>query len=169
MLSNNKTSYHDKVRNTNNWTWPNVQKEILSLLKNERLIHTKNDVSFTYDHSGMYANGKKLNSSQISKFNTVFYKHNIFKGHEFSFYKSQNHIVIVDDNINMEGIIKDMISKKHIASSKEKVLFEINGNTVFKNGKQVSDTDLISINTLLRNEGSSAPLYIITPSTILSP
>lgn len=162
LLGENKTLYYDTTTNANNWTWPDAQKEMMSLLKKKGLIHTENDISFTYDDSGMYANGNKLSASQMKTFNDIFDKYNILKGYGFSFYKTHNHMVIIDDNADIDGFIKDLVSKKLISSDKEIALFEINGNSVYKDRKQLSIADLQTINSLLhKNNIIPAPGKIL--------
>lgn len=162
LLGDSKTAYNANTKSSFNWTWPDAQRDIIDALKRENLIYTENDISFTYDESGMYANGIKLNTSQINTFNTIFYKHNMFKKYGFSFYASYNHIVLIDDGVALKDCIEALVSEAFISSKNEKVTFQINGHTAYKNGVQLSSTQLQKLNTLLlKNNIIPAPGKVI--------
>lgn len=149
LLGNDKTFFAEDTSNSFNWNWPALQSELIDALKKDNLINTDNDLNFTYDNSGMYANGKKLSTSSINRYKQILSKNKLSSDHLFSLYKGYKHIVIIDKDPDLEGLIKDLTSKGFISNRNEKVTFKINGISVYKNETQLSTTDLSSINTLL--------------------
>lgn len=147
LLGNIKTYYADGTSSTFNWNWPAIQDELIDALKDDKLIHTDNDLNFTYDNSGMYANGEKLSSSLMGKYKKILSKNGLSSGHLFTFYKGHKHIVVIDNNPNFSGFLAAL--KVSNLNSEEKNKFKINGSSVFRNGEQL-DSDMLSlINRLL--------------------
>ena len=80
------------------------------------------------------------------------------KSHYFTFYKTNNHVVLIDDNCKLTNFIDDVISKKILISPDKKVKLTLNGNSSYINGNEISEKKLKQLNTiLLRNHIIPAP------------
>ncbi|WP_034060761.1 hypothetical protein [Lacinutrix jangbogonensis] len=158
LLRDSKTTYNDNTKNSFNWTWPEAQNELLGAFKKDNLIDTKNDVVFIKDATGIYVNGKHLPRGKIAKYNSILTKYSISKTHYLTFYKTNNHIVLVNDNANLEGFIDTAISKDILDSASREVKLSLNGATAYKNGSEVSVAVLKTLNdALLQNNIIPAP------------
>lgn len=158
LLGDSKTTYNETTKSGFNWTWPDAQNELLEAFKSDNLINTKNDVVFIKDETGIHINGKHLSKNQENKYNNILTKYKIYTSHYFTFYKTYKHIVIIDDTPNLDGFINDAISKNILDSSSKDVKLELNGNTVYKNGNQLSTNTLNVLNSiLLKNKIIPAP------------
>ena len=152
LLGASKTSFNKSFENHSNWTWPNTQKEILNSLKKDNFINNINDVVFIKDAKGMHVNGQHLSKEKTTKYNRILSKNNISKSHYFTFYKTNNHIVLIDDNSKLDNFIDDVISKKILISTDKKIKLALNGNSSYINGNEISEKKLKQLNTvLLRN------------------
>ncbi|MBQ0786509.1 MAG: hypothetical protein KBT69_03350 [Oceanihabitans sp.] len=158
LLEDAKTTYKETTKNSFNWTWPDAQKELLLAFKKDDFIDTENAIVFVKDKTGMHVNGKHISKSQVSKYHGILAKHGISSTHYFTFYKTDQHIVLVNDNANLNGFIDALVSKKIIASTSEKVKLEWNGDTAYLNGNEISTDTLSTLNTvLLQNKIIPAP------------
>ncbi|AUC82790.1 hypothetical protein [Lacinutrix sp. Bg11-31] len=97
----------------------------------------------------MHVNGKHLSRTQATKYNGILVKHDISSSHYFTFYKTDSHIVLINDNANLKGFINTAVSKNILDSANKKVKLELNGNTAYINGTQVSTVLLGKLNTVL--------------------
>lgn len=160
LLRNDKTYYAENTSNSFNWNWPALQNELIDALKKDKLINMDNDLNLIYDNSGMYANGKKLNSSMLSKYKSILSKNKIPSGLMFSLYKGSKHIVLLDNNPNFKNLLNDLKINNLIIDKKNK--FNINGSSAYRNGEQLMPDDLALINKLLiKNNIIPAPGKII--------
>lgn len=150
LLDNEKTNLKLEDTTKNNWLWPSAQKDIIAALKKDGLITLEDEINFIYDDTGMYVNGTELNSKQINRYSTIFYEHHIFKNYGFSFYKSGNNIVVICDKPNIDNLINELVGERFLSSKNEFAEFNINGESVYKNGTKLSIKDLNTINTLLQ-------------------
>lgn len=170
LLKESKTYLSNNSKEGNNWNWPSAQKAFLEELIKDGMISNKdNNISFTKDETGTYLNGHKLNKQQIRNYKNIFEKHGIAQDNDFSFYKINDHIAIISSNANLESFIKDAVYKGVLSSKNDKVKLEINGNSGYKNGAQLSLKELTTINKiLLKNNIIPAPgkiFEILKPGT----
>lgn len=134
----------------NNWVLPSFLKEFINQLKKDKLISSVNDIQFINDFSGMYVDGRKLNSSLKRKYVKVFEKHSVnITG--FSFYKKGNHLFVLDGDPKLNTLLKAFKRKRLIMSLSTKTILEINGNSIFKDGISLSLKDVKSYNKMLTN------------------
>ena len=162
LLRSNKTYLSNTLKNTINYTWPSAQNELITALLKNNLIQTKNDIVFNTDPTGVYINGTKLTNTQINQYKNILKKYNITPDNTFSFYKTNNNIVIINDNAKLTSFLKSLKEKGYIHSLKDKLLLEINGSSILKNGKTISEKDLAVLNNLLlKNNIIPAPGKII--------
>jgi len=148
LLGDSKTTYSENTKSVYNWTWPDAQNDLLAAFKKDDFINTENDVVFIKDRTGIHVNGKHLSKNQVAKYNGILEKNKISKAHYFTFYKTNGHIVLVNDNADMEGFMDDADAENLIDKNK-KVKLQINGVTAYKNGIKVSTTDLSKLNNIL--------------------
>ena len=166
LLRSNKTYLSNTLINTINYTWPYAQKELITALLKDNIVQSKNDIVFNTDPTGVYINGTKLTNTQINQYKSILKKYNITPDNTFSFYKTDNNIVIINDNAKLTSFLKSLKEKGYINSLKDKLLLEINGTSIIKNGKAVSAKDLAIYNTLLlKNNIIPAPGKIIEITT----
>lgn len=149
LLGDAKTTYKETTKNSFNWTWPNAQKELLVAFKKDNLIDTEHAIVFVKDKTGMHVNGKHVSKSQTSKYHDILAKQDISSTNYFTFYKTNQHIVLVNDNANLNGFIDALVSKNILVSASKKIKLELNGSNAYLNGNEVSTETLSTLNTLL--------------------
>lgn len=162
LLRSNKTYLSNTLKNTINYTWPSAQNELITALLKNNMVQSKNDIVFNTDPTGVYINGTKLTNTQINQYKSILKKYNITPDNTFSFYKTDNNIVIINNNAKLTSFLKSLKEKGYINSLKDKLLLEINGTSIIKNGKAVSTKDVAIYNRLLlQNNIIPAPGKII--------
>ncbi|ADY30161.1 hypothetical protein [Cellulophaga lytica] len=162
LLRSNKTYLSNTLKNTINYTWPSAQNELITALLKNNMVQSKNNIVFNTDPTGVYINGTKLTNTQINQYKSILKRYNITPDNTFSFYKTDNNIVIINNNAKLTSFLKNLKEKGYINSLKDKLLLEINGTSIIKNGKAVSTKDVAIYNRLLlQNNIIPAPGKII--------
>ena len=149
LLADSKTAYNETTKSAYNWIWPLAQKELLIAFTADKSIDTDSDIVLIKDQTGIHINGKHLSKNQAKKYNSILAKHEISKTHYFTFYKSNNHIVLVNNNANLKNFLEDVVSKNLIKSDRKKVKLEMNGNSAYINDNKLSENELSQLNTIL--------------------
>lgn len=149
-LLNDSKTYFDGKDTDHNWILPKLDNDLSSQLLMDGLISSSEDINLTKDGSGIYINGNKLNSSETSKYNSLFKDHKVPDNMYLSFNKQGHHIVIIDEKADVEELLNAMKKANYISSISEKLKLEINGNSVVKNGRTLSHSDVLAYNGLLQ-------------------
>ena len=149
LLTTNSTVYNGDQRN-NNWVLPGALSALTGALKRNSLLSDENEINFTKDESGIYVEGEKLNRSQAISVNSVLASQGVSEGMHFSINTKNNHIVLVNGNANLEDCVEAMVRQQMISSLNKKMELKINGNSMYRNGEQLSQTDVAKINTILQ-------------------
>ncbi len=147
LLQDVKTQINESL--VNNWNWSTIQKEILNNLENDNLVDSKNDVVFIKDETGFYINGEQLSKNMASKYNSILTKNKVSSTNYFTFYKRNQNIVLVNNNANIDGFLRDLVSNKIIESDRKKVKLELNGTSFYKNNSKISSSQSNTLNSLL--------------------
>lgn len=149
LLRNEKTFYVQSSQNNGtNWVWPKVQEALIPELLSDGFISNERTVNFAMDNSGTYINGKKMSETNRTRYTKLFKNNGIGSNVDLSFNKEGDHIVIVE-SVELEGLAKELIKKGVISSLKDKTKFEINGNSVTKDGQSYSKSQVADFNKLL--------------------
>lgn len=157
LLGDSKTQFNES-QNNSNWTWSTIQKELLNNLKNDELVDSKNDIIFIKDETGFYINGEQLSKNLVTKYNSILTKNKISDTNYFTFYRKNQNIVLVNNNANIEGFLKDLVSNKIIESDNKKVKLELNGTSFYKNNSEIPASKSETLNSiLLKNNIIPAP------------
>jgi hypothetical protein len=135
--------------NAHNWNWPEAQGALLNTLLKDKMIETHNDVIFNKERDAIFVNGKKVSASKKKTYNAILKRYEFSDDFEFSFYKKDNHIVIVDDLVQIEPLLKDMVAAGLLKSAKNKIEIKINGDAVFIGDNKLSQPELARLNDLL--------------------
>lgn len=152
VLNQSSTIYQLNTKGNDNWKWPAMQKALLLELKKDHLINENEDVVFIKEDSGIYVNGKKLNTSAWSRYNSLFRKYDYASIDELSFYMKGDHIVIVDNAVDLEDLLDVLVTNSLIKSTSKKTKIEINGASIVVDGNKLSSTELGRWNALLHTE-----------------
>lgn len=148
LLGDSKTTYN-ATTSSFYWTWPDAQSELLVALKKENLIDPRDNIVFVKDATGIHVNGIHLSKNKAAKYSSILRKNKITKTHYFTFYKIDKHIVLLNDNADIKGFIDEAVSENILESANKKVKLELNGNSAYKNGFQVSTDILRQLNNIL--------------------
>ena len=105
-----------------------MQESLLASLVKDNLIKSTNEVTFTNEKDQMYVNGKALAEAQYEKYSGMFRKAGIQSNADFSFYKKDDHIVIIGLNAKIKKVFNDLYKGGHIASTDEAVKLLIDGD-----------------------------------------
>ena len=151
LLADEKTIYTATSGTNLNWIWPEVQENLLKSLLSDNLIVSTSEVTFTLEKDRMYANGVELSETQNRKYSAMFRKAGIQTNADFSFYKKDNHIVVIGLNAKIKKVFNDLYKKGLITSKNEPVKLLIDGNSVTQNGKKLSSADVAAYNAILRD------------------
>ncbi len=89
-----------------------------------------------------------MTESQRAKYDSMFKSKGIGKNVDFSFFKDGDNIVIIE-SVDLEALAQEMIRKGIISSLKDKTKFELNGNSIYRDGKALSQKELSSFNKML--------------------
>ena len=138
-----------KAQNTNGWTWPAFQQALIFSLKEDKLVGEDSELVFVRDQSGMYVNGNKLNSAEVSRYTNLFKKHGLSRADYFTFYKLNDHIMVINSNAQILEFFDALKDQGIIDSVKKPVKLEINGDSTVLNGTQLSAAKVKTINKLL--------------------
>jgi len=144
-------TYYDAstAQNVNGWVWPAFQQALLLSLEEEQLIKNDSKVVFVKDETGMYVNGEKLNDAERSLYNGLLRKHGLAKMDYFTFYKQNDHIMVINSNAEILEFFDDLKEMGEISSVKKAVKIEINGDSVMLDGTSLSTAKVKMINNLL--------------------
>ena len=154
LLDDPKTKYTTTTSGSNlNWIWPEVQESLLASLVKDNLIKSTNEVTFTNEKDQMYVNGKALAEAQYEKYSGMFRKAGIQSNADFSFYKKDDHIVIIGLNAKIKKVFNDLYKGGHIASTDEAVKLLIDGDAITQNGQKLASNLVATYNTNLRDNG----------------
>lgn len=152
ILMEPSTIYPVNAAAVKSWKWPEMQKTLLNELEKDSLITKGEDVVFVKEENGMYVNGEKLTTAMWSKYNSLFRENEYGSVGELSFYKQDGHIAVVSSNMDFENVLKQIQSKGLIESTSKKVTIEINGDSVVKDGKKLSQEQTAQWNDVLHKE-----------------
>lgn len=152
ILMEPSTIYPVNAAAVKSWKWPEMQKTLLNELEKDSLITKGEDVVFVKEENGMYVNGEKLTTAMWSKYNSLFRENEYGSVGELSFYKQDGHIALVSSNMDFENVLKKIQSKGLIESTSKKVTIEINGDSVVKDGKKLSQEQTAQWNDVLHKE-----------------
>lgn len=162
LLNEDRTRLEVRSSSKETWVWPTVQKELITSLLSDKLITSEATVHLTRDASGMYINGEKLKETNERKYSALFLKYGIAKNNYFSFDKSQNHIVIINEPIRLDELVNELKTVGFIRSVNDKVSIELNGYTMIKNGASLTPEKVSKYNALfLKHNIIAAPGKII--------
>lgn len=158
LLKEDKTYLSNTAKSNYNWSWPDIEKDIISMLEKNELITSVSDINFNYDTTGMYVNGTKLSTRQANAMLALFNKYKVFNKYGFSFYKNKDHIVLINERPYIENFINDAVNNGLLSSKNDKVKLNINGGSIYKNGVKLETNQLSTFNTLLvKNHIMPAP------------
>lgn len=149
LLTSNSTLYKGDQR-TNNWVLPGALNALTGSLKRQSLLSDENEINFTKDETGIYVDGEKLSRTQAISVNSVLASQGVSEGMHFSINTKNNHIVLVNGNANLEECLEAMVRQNVITSLKKKMELKINGNSVYRNGEQLSQSEVAKINNILQ-------------------
>lgn len=152
ILMEPSTIYPVNAAAVKSWKWPEMQKNLLNELEKDSLITKGEDVVFVKEENGIYVNGEKLTTAMWSKYNSLFRENEYGSVGELSFYKQDGHIALVSSNMDFENVLKKIQSKGLIESTSKKVTIEINGDSVVKDGKKLSQEQTAQWNDVLHKE-----------------
>lgn len=152
ILMEPSTIYPVNAAAVKSWKWPEMQKTLLNELEKDSLITKGEDVVFVKEENGIYVNGEKLTTAMWSKYNSLFRENEYGSVGELSFYKQDGHIAVVSSNMDFENVLKKIQSKGLIESTSKKVTIEINGDSVVKDGKKLSQEQTAQWNDVLHKE-----------------
>lgn len=152
ILMEPSTIYPVNAAAVKSWKWPEMQKNLLNELEKDSLITKGEDVVFVKEENGMYVNGEKLTTAMWSKYNSLFRENEYGSVGELSFYKQDGHIAVVSSNMDFENVLKQIQTKGLIESTSKKVTIEINGDSVVKDGKKLSQEQTAQWNDVLHKE-----------------
>ncbi|QHI37203.1 hypothetical protein IMCC3317_25810 [Kordia antarctica] len=153
LLDDSKTTYTEPSGSDLNWIWPEVQENLLKFLLRDKLIESTKEVTFTTEKDRMYVNGKELSATQYSTYNKMLRTAGIQRNADFSFYKKDDHIVVIGLNARIKKVFADLHKKGFIASTDEPVKLLIDGNSITQNGTRLSSVKVAAYNAILRDNG----------------
>jgi len=153
LLDDSKTKYTATSGSNLNWIWPEVQNNLLSSLVNDNLITSTSEVMFTNEKDRMYVNGTELSRVQFEEYSEMFQKAGIQSNADFSFYKKDDHIVVIGLNARIKKVFNDLHKDGHIASADEAIKLQIDGDAITQNGQKLSATKVAAYNAILRDNG----------------
>lgn len=153
LLENPKTTYTATSGSNLNWIWPEVQENLLAALLKDNLISSASDVMFTSEKDRMYVNGNELSNVQFEKYSRMFRAAGIQSNTDFSFYKRDNHIVIIGHNAKIKKVFNDLHQKGFIASTDEAIKLQIDGANITQNGVKLTTKKVAAYNAILRDNG----------------
>ena len=154
LLDDPKTRYTTTTSGSNlNWIWPEVQENLLTSLVKDKLITSTKEVAFTNEKDQMYVNGKALTEAQYEKYSGMFRKAGIQSNADFSFYKKDDHIVVIGLNARIKKVFNDLHKEGHIASTDEAIKLLIDGDEITQNGQKLAANLVTKYNAILRDNG----------------
>ncbi len=153
LLDDPKTTYTTTSGSNLNWIWPEVQENLLASLLEDKLIKSASEVTFTTEKEQMYVNGTELSETQKRKYSTMFQKAGIQSNADFSFYKKDNHIVVIGLNAKIKKVFNDLHKKGYIASTDEAIKLLIDGSSITQNGSRLAKDKVAAYNAILRDNG----------------
>ncbi|MGJ8666490.1 MAG: hypothetical protein ACSHW7_09010 [Patiriisocius sp.] len=151
LLNDNKTSY-DGIEKGTAWVLPKLLPLFRKQLLTDGLISNEDEINILNEQNGMYVNGVKVSNAQMGNYNSLFKKQGIRGDYYFSLNTSRNNIVLLDDNANIESILVALRKTGVISNNYDKLVLEINGNSVLKNGERLSASNVKLINEILISE-----------------
>lgn len=158
LLNEDRTRFDGRSISKGIWVWPTVQKELIASLLSDKLITSEASVHLTKDVSGLYINGVKLKETSEKKYNALFSNYGITHNNYFSFDKEQDHIVIINEAIHLNELVRDLKSLGLISSINDKISIELNGATIIKNGESLNAQKVAHYNALfLKHNVITAP------------
>ncbi len=151
ILNEPSTKYTANMQASKYWKWPELQKALITSLKKDNLLDDNENIVLIKEDRGMYVNGEQLSPAQWSSYNQLFRKYGYGNMDELSFYKSGDHIVVINSPSNFEALLQaleenDLISDRYTTST-----IEINGSTIIVDGKKLSQTQTDRWNKLLES------------------
>ncbi|WP_420571519.1 ATP synthase F0 subunit B [Kordia sp.] len=153
LLDDPKTAYSGTSDTNLNWIWPAIQNDLLASLRDDQLISTTDEVTFTTEKDRMYVNGTELSEAQNRKYAAMFRKAGVQRNADFSFYKKGNHIVVIGLNAKIKKVFNDLHKKGFIGSTDEAVKLLIDGNNITQNGNSLGKDKVAAYNAILRDNG----------------
>jgi hypothetical protein len=153
LLDDSKTKYTATSGSNLNWIWPEVQEKLLTSLLKDQLIENTQEVTFTTEKDQMYVNGNRLSTVQYEKYYSMLRNAGIQSNADFSFYKKNDHIVVLGLNARIKKVFNDLYQKGFINSTDEAIKLSINGNSIMQNGNNLGATKVASYNAILRDNG----------------
>lgn len=157
LLDDNRTRY-DGINRGTAWVLPGLLPELTDAFIKDKLIDTGNEINVLKESNAMYVNGKQIAPSGMGTYHSIFRTYNVNGNFNFSFNKSNNHIVFIESAIAIEPILRDLEAEGFISSINKKLKLEINGDSVIRNGEELSVNAVNLINELLlRNNVVAAP------------
>ncbi|GEQ86750.1 hypothetical protein ULMS_22580 [Patiriisocius marinistellae] len=163
LLKEDKT-YYDGLDNGTAWVLPKLLPLLMSQLEKDGFIKTGEDINILNEESGMYINGNRISKMtlQYGKYNAIFKKANIRTDNYFSLNKNKNNVIVVDNNANIDNLLFTLRTLKLIPENDEKLILELNGNTVIQNGISLSTSQVKLFNKVLLGEN-----VILAPGKVL--
>jgi len=149
LLTINSTRYDGDERK-NNWVLPGALNALSGALNRQSLLSNESEMNFTKDETGIYVAGQKLNRTQSIAINSVLASKGVSEGMNFSINTKNNHIVLVNGNADLENCLVSLQRQNMISSLNKKMELKINGNTIYRNGEQLSQLEVSKINTILQ-------------------
>ncbi|MFT7072290.1 hypothetical protein [Patiriisocius sp. Uisw_017] len=155
LLDDHRTRY-DGVNRGTAWVLPGLLPALTNAFIKDKLIDTGNEINVLKETNAMYVNGKQIGSSSMGTYKSIFRTYNV--NGNFNFNKSNNHIVFIENAVAIEPIIRALEAEGFISSINKKLKLEINGDSVIRNGEELSVNAVNLINELLlRNNVVAAP------------
>lgn len=153
ILSHPSTKYNMQDKDYTKWNWPAFQNALITKLVVNKFATLNEDLVFTSEDGHMYANGMKLPPSLVKSIekDLSFYNFDPTKG--MTFYKSNNHVVVLDDADDLEDILKWLSEKEIIADTTKDTTLEINGNSLVIDGTPQILSVVKDVNKYLNSKG----------------
>lgn len=148
LLTSSSTRYEAGQTN-NNWVVPGALTALTGALKRHSLLSDDSEINFTKDETGIYVSGQKLNRTQTASVNSALESNGISVGMHMGINTKNNHIVLVNGNAAVENCLTELKRQNVISSLTKKMELKINGNTMYRNGEQLSQQDVAKINKIL--------------------
>jgi hypothetical protein len=153
LLEDSKTKYTATSGSNLNWIWPEVQEKLVSALLKDQLIANTQEITFTTEKDQMFVNGNQLSPAQYELYDQMLRNAGIQRNADFSFYKKDDHIVVLGLNARIKKVFNDLHKEGFIASTDEAVKLLINGSSITQNGTRLNASEVAAYNAIFRDNG----------------